>query len=123
MENKERNKKVKSILSKHFTKVSVTGGKGTAHGWCHISVIADDPCPFRQHEQPCSYYFKCQDGICKGNNMPVSAGWAGSIRQKTWRIIDDTINSLIKDIPFYNYYADDGYNTKRQEVNIDIKFV
>ena len=123
MTPQERNKEVKKILSKSFGQknVSVRGGKGTAYGWCDITIKTEDPCPFKQHVDPCSLY--CEDGICKGNNKPIQEGWGDTVRQEKWSTIQEQGKSLLTNIKFSHFYADDGYNTKCDKMNIDVVFV
>ena|SRR3989304_5127593 len=122
MTTKERNKQVKQILSVEFgsKNVSVTGGKGTAYGWVNIEIKTDDPCPFKQHENSCSFY--CKDRICKGNNLPINDGWGNTVRQLKYVELQDKTETLIKGIDFGKFCSDDGYNTMLDEVNISIVF-
>ena len=119
----ERNKAVKLLLAKKFDKqaISVTGGKGTAYGWCSIEIKTTDPCPFRQHVNPCSYY--CKEGYCKGNNKPIRGGWGNSVRQLLDKEITDTAKEAIKGVEFDTFCADDGYNTERDRCTVRVKFI
>lgn len=125
MDIKIRNKQIKTILSKEFggKNVSVTGGKGTAYGWVGITIKASDPCPFRQHEQPCSSYVGCADNVCKGNNQPICGGWGGTVRQLQYTQITEKVEALIKGVEMYHFYSDDySDNTQKTCSNIDVKF-
>ena len=122
---KKRNQELKKILSKEFgaKNVSVTGSRGTAYGWVTMTVKTPDPCPFKQDETPCSSYRECKDGICKGNNRRLGGGWRNSVRQLKTKEITDRVEELIKDIEFYHYCSDDGYDTEKREMHINIDFM
>lgn len=124
MDVKERNKKVKKILANEFgyKNVNVIGGRGTAYGWCEITIKTPDPCPDKQNVNPCSSY--CNDGICKGNQKFLNGnGWGNSVRQLKCSGLRERAEELIKDVEFYSYTMDDGYGTQNKEVLIHIKFV
>ena len=111
----ERNKAVKLLLAKKFGQgaVSVTGGTGTAYGWCNIAIKTIDPCPFKQNEELCSYY--CKEGYCKGNNMPLHGGWGNSARQLLDKEITDIAEKAIKGVVLDTYEMD--------RCTVSVKFV
>lgn len=122
MDIKARNKEVKGILAKEFGRqnVSVRDGGGTAKGWCEIEINIPDPCPFRQHENPCSRY--CVDGICKGNNKAIYGGWGDTVRQKLDKALRNKAESLLKDIEFDTFPNDMGGNDFLKR-SISVNFV
>ena len=119
----KRNRQVKKLLSFHLgktVKVSVTGGRGTAYGWCHIDLEVVDPCPFKQHTDSCSVY--CKEGICKGNDKPIQGGWGDTVRSLKHKELTEKVEELIEGVEFYIYWSDEGCGPKRKEVLINVSF-
>lgn len=101
--------------------VSVKGGRGTAYGWCNIYIKTPDPCPDKQHENPCSFY--CSDGICKGNGNTIRGGWGETARQIKWSEIRTKVDELVENVEFYHFYGGSGEDEKIAEVITDVRFV
>lgn len=117
---KERNKEVKRILSKVFgnVNVSVTGGKGTAYGWCHIDIKVN---------APCSQVISCREcadlnaNACKVNKNPITGGWGDSARQILTVETEKKADEAIKNCEFYTYV--DDMNSNHREVIMQVKFI
>lgn len=100
---KERNKKVKSILSGIFgsKNVSVVGGRGTAYGWCEIGInIPKDGCT----------------GDVNENGYPSYCGICRDKIQQTSRHAEEAI----KNIQFSQYYDDENYLNDKQIISIHL---
>ena len=98
MDVNARNKQVKAILSKRFSNVRVTGGKGASWGWCkvHIDVPRPEACTCHGEGFYCQ---ACKDAM---NGKSKAA------------------ESLLTDVEFYKYSDDmnDGYKCLSIEVSI-----
>ena len=82
----ERNKRVKEILSKEFGKenVRVTGGTGTAYGWCKVKIFGGQ----RLSSEP--HYSREESEIIEK--------------------ITNRAEELLSFVKFYHYYDDMGYS-------------
>lgn len=121
MDFSERNREVKKALKKHFDNVSVVGGRGTATGWCEISIKLEDPCPYKQRKDCCDRY--CNDHICKGNEKSILGGWGNTVRQLADKEATDKAHELIKGIKFSTYLSDEGCGQEREEMLINVSFL
>jgi len=97
------NRNIKKALTKAFPnyKISIRNGTGTAYGWKHINVITN--IKKRLNEE--GFY----------NYNEEEKKQFEEIRQKANKIIYE-IGKRIS-----HYYADDGYNTERSEVLLNIE--
>jgi hypothetical protein len=92
----ERNKKVKKVLSAIFgaSNVSVRNGRGTAWGWCEIDIVA-------------------------GERIEAD----GFYSQEERNIINtahDKAEQAIKDIEFYHYSDDMGYDYAEVLIQVNL---
>ena len=120
MDIKKRNKEVKKILSKHFDKVSVTGGRGTATGWINIEITSADPCPYKQDALACNEY--CTNGICDGNDKMIHGSWGNTVKQIRTSEIQKIVEEKIKDVEMYTFCSDDNNNTELSCCNVSVNF-
>lgn len=100
----ERDKKIKKILSAEYghkavkvmvvTGVFCRGGEGFFDSRTDITILADDPCLFRQAGLPCDSY--CINRVCAGNNQRLEGVWGNSVRQLQDREIRDNVERLIE---------------------------
>ena len=100
---KVRNKEVKQILSKIFgnKNVSVVGGRGTAYGWCEISInIPKNGCT----------------GDVNENGYPEYCHSCRSKIQQTSRQAEEAI----KNVAFSQYYDDENYLNDKQIISIHL---
>ena len=98
---KVRNKEVKSILSSVFgsKNVSVTNGKGTSWGWCHISI-------------------KMDKSGCTGDEINGYPSYCTNCRLKI-KETHEIADRAIKDVEFSTYYDDEGYQDKRYSIHLN----
>ncbi len=104
MDIKLRNKEIKRILSKAFGRenVSVTNGKGTAWGWCHIDI--DLPSKFGTTYIP------------EGDKYSKYTREACDLMNDVYSFV----SFVIHDFEFYNYIDDMNY--EQTEVLIQTRF-
>jgi hypothetical protein len=95
---------VKKALKGHFQNLRCVNGKGTAWGWVELSFDIERPADCYCNERLTGYCPACSEKIREA-------------RQKVYKLIKDA------NIELYNYIADDGYNTERDCMLIDIKLV
>jgi len=102
MDIKERNKQVKSILSKlfGFKNVSVRGGRGTATGWCQVNITTSRPKDCECN--PLEPWANCKP--CKDH----------------YRTISDKAENALNDVAFYHYTDDMNYS--HRELIVQVKF-
>ena len=112
----ERTKKVKQALTKIFNykDVSVTNGTGTAYGWVNVNIKTDLPkdCKCKIVNDNGYSYRKPLDD----NRMTYFCEACDKLHKET----KEKAMKAIKDISFGTYYADDGYNTARDQLLIDV---
>ena len=101
METNERNKRIKTEISKVFGRenVSVKGDKGTAYGWVVINIKSNNPI-----DANCDDY--------RENRLRKSL----NIENRVWEVLRKA--NLVKELG--TYYDDEG--GKHPEVNISVKF-
>ena len=98
MDINTRNKQVKAILSKQFSHVSVTGGKGSAWGWCKVHIAIPRPKTCTCHGE--GFYCQACKDVMNGKSKAAE--------------------SLLADVEFYKYSDDmnSGYNCLSIDVSI-----
>ena len=108
---KERNRKIKALLSKEFGRenVRVRGERGTVYGWVRVLITRPKP-PKGECVKPESWpfpYYICDDGK--------------RIREQTinrvWQLLKES--GLYEELSFY--YDDMG--DKRKEIIIEVELV
>lgn len=118
----ERNKEIKKALVAEYGKaVSVKSGNGTACGWVHIMITANDPCPFKQNKESCRQY--CEDTACKGNGSFMTKDSGRSIRLTEDIRICDHVEKLLSGIELNTFIDDEGYCSKNKCLSVDVRFV
>jgi len=102
-----RNRIIKDRLSSIFGRenVSVTQGKGTASGWCHIDINAKSPECNQGHEFAC---YDCSE-------------WSCGTRQNQIQKLKRKVEEAIKDLHFYTYYDDMNYQHRELIINIGFR--
>ena len=95
---KERNKQVKRVLSDLFgaKNVSVIGGKGTAYGWCDITINA------------------------RYINGKRSGGQYTQEEQNLINSINNAAEQAIRNIEFYSYIDDMGGAHKEYIIQVSL---
>lgn len=99
MDCNTRNKQVKSILSKKYghKNVSVTGGRGTAYGWCEVYITQPKP-------KNCI----CQEFYC-------------DVCKKVMHAIRLEVEKLLHNVEFYKYTDDMGYDHKEVLIQVSLR--
>jgi len=97
------NRNIKRALVKAFPeyKISVTNGSGTAYGWKHINIDTDIP----ERLNECGRYAYNEE------------------EKEQFEAIEKKANEIIYSVgkKIYHYCADDGYNTERSEVLLQVR--
>lgn len=96
MDTTKRNRQVKKVLSTAFgaSNVSVTGGRGTACGWCDVTINGGDRLSAEE------FYSQDEKDLMNG------------ISKKAWE--------LIKGLEFYHYTDDMGYGHSEVIVQVTL---
>jgi hypothetical protein len=98
----------KALAEKYgFRNVSVRNGQGTAWGWVEVSITIDKPANFSMLDENGFYSRECR------GNMDTISREAKQIMSKAW----DKLG-----LKPYTYCSDDGYNSEKDDVLIDIKY-
>lgn len=121
----KRNIEIKKSLCEVFNRgdVKVTGARGTAYGWVHIGVSTD-----RKSDCTCDI----KTGKKWGSNEDYQyrgctlTGGSTYLCKSCLKIRQETEEKARKAIKaskqtFGTYTADDGYNTERDEMLLDIE--
>jgi hypothetical protein len=95
---------VKKAVKGHFQNIKCTNGRGTAYGWVHLSFDYPKPEECYCHERLTGYCMKCSNARSEA-------------QQKVYDLIKKS------KVELYSYYADDGYNTERDEMIINVNLV
>lgn len=105
----QRNRAIKKALSEIYgsKNISLTGHRGTAYGWIDIKVNVPQP----QHEHNFNHYNRCS--ICYELKR-VDENRIRQVAHETAKNIGSYIGS---------FYSDDGYDTKHDNMLIDVNFV
>jgi len=99
---------VKKALKGHFQNLRCVNGRGTAYGWVELSF--DYPKP---EKCDCEWLKKTRGyGICQG-----CLDQQREAEKKVYELINKA------GVELYHYYADDGYDTKRAEILININLI
>lgn len=108
MEIRETTKRVKEVLSGIYghKNVSVKRGRGTACGWVEAQILIDRPAEC-EHANEDITFCSCKACIKAMNTESSSARKA---------VYAD------KDIHFYTYTCDDGYNTESDCFLLEARF-
>jgi hypothetical protein len=95
---------VKKALKGHFENLRCVNGKGTAYGW--VDLRFDYP---KQKTCTCDLI---QFGICYECSKTKQEA-----KEKVYQLLNESRVEL------YSYYTDDGYNTQRDCMLIDINLI
>jgi len=116
-ESTQRTKFVKQVLAKKygFKNVRVVNGTGTAYGWVEARVNIPEPT-----------HIECD---CPSGDNRWLYGHTCPRHQTEWRRIEQEARDLVykkmaeAGLRFYHYYADDGYNSERDEFLLTVNFI
>lgn len=95
---------VKKALKGHFTNLKCVNGKGTAWGWVELSFDLPKPKECYCAEQLTGYCLPCSKA-------------RDEARKKVYDLIKKS------KVELYNFTSDDGYNTERDCMLIDINLI
>lgn len=125
-----RNKQVKKALLEHYNKenISVKGDRGTAYGWVNVKVLLSKPKNCNCNIQtayaswakvPYSYKYRAQREVGQplSRSTYMCEACLSKIEEHKPKVEQIVYGCGAK---FGHYYADDGYDTKRSEVLIDV---
>jgi adenine deaminase len=95
---------VKKALKGHFQNLKSVNGKGTAWGWVHLSFDYKKPEECYCNRTQGMYCSKCRDAHQEAT-------------KKVYELIKQSKTEL------YSYCSDDGYNTDRDCMLIDVNLI
>lgn len=104
----QRNREIKKELKKIYENVLVQGSRGTAYGWVNIKVFIPTPA---DHIHNLNEFGRCRS--CWDN---------GRVEESKIRNI---AHEVAKKIGSYigSYYSDDGYDTERDTMIIEVQYI
>lgn len=125
----ERNRKIKRALLKGFKArdISVRGDTGTAYGWVKIKILLDKPktctCLFKEQlatwtKKPYIYKYRINPNPTFFNSSLYCKDCLNLLKKKEKKA-NEIINK--SGVEFSYYRADDGYNTERREMILEVE--